>query len=260
MRSAVREDSIQKRHSRRQQKRRRAQLIRRTVSLGLLGIILLCIIVFFTPLLNIRSVTISGNSKIETDQIEQKLGVLTGENLLLTRTGKIEEDILTLAYVDKVSAKRGLFPPSITIEITEREPLAYIVHNNSFVTIDICGRILEVSDRKAELPELAGLNLTAATDGTVISLDDNGKLKTVLSVLEQFRKSGLMSGVTVINFEDIDNITFNYQNRLDGICGPYVDFSRKLSLFREAITSYRLTENSRGTIDLTKKGHAVYRP
>ena len=104
------------------------------------------------------------------------------------------------------------------------------------------------------------MNLTAATDGTVISLDDNGKLKTVLSVLEQFRKSGLMSGVTVINFEDIDNITFNYQNRLDGICGPYVDFSRKLSLFREAITSNRLTENSRGTIDLTKKGHAVYRP
>lgn len=83
------------------------------------------------------------------------------------------------------------------------------MHNNSFVTIDISGRILEVSDRKAELPELAGLNLTAATDGTVISLDDNGKLKTVLSVLEQFRKSGLMSGVTVINFEDIDNITFN---------------------------------------------------
>lgn len=261
MRNGLNENSIQKRHILRQKKRRRAQLIRRTVSLGTLGVILLCIIVFFTPLFNIRSVTINGNSKIETEQIEQKLGVLTGENLFLTRSGRLEDNILSLSYADKVSVKKGLFPPSVTIEITEREPIAYLLHNSSFVIIDISGRILEVSEQKADLTELAGLKLTAAAEGTIISLDDNGKLKTVLAVLEQFNKSGLMSGVTVINLEDLDNITFNYQNRLDGICGPYVDFSRKLSLFREAITSNRLTENTRGTIDLaTKKGHAIYRP
>ena len=69
-----------------------------------------------------------------------------------------------------------------------------------------------------------------------------------------------MSGITKIDFTDLENITFNYENRIDGICGPYVDFSRKLSLFREAITSNKLTEHSRGTINLSRTGRAVYTP
>lgn len=253
-------EPLQKRHSRRQQQRRRAKLIRRGISLGLLAVIFLCIIIFFTPLFNIQSVQISGNSVIETAELEQRLSGTVGSNLFLTRRSSIENIVMSFAYADKVSVKRRLFPPSVSIEITECIPVAYLLYNNSFVTVDINGKILEVSDKKAELPELSGLRLTSANIGEIISLDDNSKLKTVISVLESFRKSGLISGVTVISFEDIDNITFNYENRIDGICGPYVDFSRKLSLFREAITSNKLTENSRGTIDLTKTGKAVYTP
>ena len=105
-----------------------------------------------------------------------------------------------------------------------------------------------------------GLRLTSANAGEIISLDDNSTLKTVISALEAFKKSGLMSGINKIDFSDFENITFNYENRIDGICGPYVDFSRKLSLFREAITSNKLTEHSRGTINLSRTGRAVYTP
>ncbi len=260
MRNAIRDESFEKRHSRRQKKRRRAQLIRRFISFGLLGVILLCIILFFTPILNIRNVSITGNSKIDTAQIEQSLGMVVGENLLLTRTNKIEDAILSFPYAETVTVKRKLIPPSIIIEIVECEPIAYIIHNKTFVIVNVNGKILEVTDQKPELMELTGLKLTSSNAGEIISLDDNGKLKSVLDVLATFRKSGLMDGVTVINFEDMDNLTFNYQNRIDGICGSTSDLSHKLSLFREAITSNRLTENSRGTIDLTQTGYARYRP
>ena len=260
MRNDRKGESLQKRHSKRQQQRRRAQLIRRGIFFTLLGVIFLCIIIFATPLFNIRSIEISGNAVIETAQLEQKLSDVLGSNLFLTSSGNIENSVKSFAYADSVSVKRRFLPPSVSIEITECIPAAYLLYNNSFVTIDISGKILEVNDKKAELPEITGLRLTSANVGEIISLDDNSKLKTVISVLENFRKSGLISGVTVISFEDINNITFNYENRLDGICGSYVDFSRKLSLFREAITSNKLTENSRGTIDLTKTGKAVYTP
>ena len=59
------------------------------------------------------------------------------------------------------------------------------------------------NDKKSELPELSGLRLTSANVGEIISLDDNSKLKTVISVLENFRKSGLIAGVTVISFEAV---------------------------------------------------------
>lgn len=254
------EESIRKRHSKRQQKRRRQQLIRRCISLSTLSAIVLCVIIFATPLLNIRNVSISGNIKIDSAELEPIAESFKGHNLILTGKGSVEKALLPFAYTESVSVKRGLFPPSLNIVITEREPVAQLVHNQSYVTIDIDGKILEVGERNTEYAEIIGLKLTSSNAGEIISLDDNGKLKTVIGVLASFKKSGLFAGVTKISLENMDNITFNYENRIDGVCGPYVDFTRKLGLFREAITSNKLTENSRGTIDLTKTGKAVYTP
>ncbi|MBS7297829.1 MAG: FtsQ-type POTRA domain-containing protein [Eubacteriales bacterium] len=254
------DDSIRKRHTKRQQKRRRQQLIRRYSSLSTLSIIVLCVIIFCTPLLDIRRVDITGNVKIETAELEPIAESFKGKNLILTGKGSVRKALSSFAYVESAATKRGFFPPSLTIIITEREPIVQMVHNSSYATIDIEGKILEVGERRTEYAELYGLKLTSSTEGEIISLDDNSKLKTVLGVLESFKKSGLMTGVTKINMENLDSISFNYENRIDGICGPYVDFTRKLGLFREAVTSNKLTENSRGTIDLTKTGKAVYTP
>lgn len=251
---------IRRRHSKRQQKRRRQQLIRRTIFLTFLSAVLLCIIIFGTPLLNIRNVSISGNLKISDDQLAPIAEQLNGRNLLLTGKGSVKKQLYAFAYTDDVSVKRKLFPPSVVIEISEREPMAYLAHNSQFVVVDETARILEVTSISPEIPEIVGLKLTSSNQGEIISLDDNSKLKTVINTFSDFKKSGLLAGVTRISFEDMDNITFNYENRLDGICGPYVDFKRKLGLFREVITSNQLTDKSRGTIDLSKTGHATYRP
>ena len=251
---------IRRRHSKRQQKRRRQQLIRRTITISTLSIILLSIILFATPILNIRSVSISGNIKLSSEEFAPIAESLTGRNLLLASKKGIKKQILAFPYTEDVDVDKKLFPPSLLIEVTEREPSIFLMHNQQFVLVDDTGKILEVTNAKPEIPELIGLKLTSANQGEILSLDDNSKLKTVINILESFKKSGLLAGVTKINLEDIDNITFNYENRIDGICGPYVDFKRKLGLFREAITSNQLTDKSRGTIDLTKTGHAVYRP
>lgn len=260
MHSDIKHESIQKRHTKRQQKRMRAQRIRRIVSLSTLALIVLCIIVFFTPLLGIRHISVAGNFKVDTQSLEQALDSYNGHNLLLARKSNIKSRLLAFPYIESVAVKRKLIPPSLEIGVKEREAICVIAHNQSYVLIDQSGKILEVSDKKNDLTEIQGLRLTSANAGEIISLDDNSMLKTVVSSLEVFKKSGLMSGITKIDFSDFENITFNYENRIDGICGPYVDFSRKLSLFREAITSNKLTEHSRGTINLSRTGRAVYTP
>ena len=73
-------------------------------------------------------------------------------------------------------------------------------------------------------------------------------------------KADIIKYVTYISFEDMTNITFNYQSRLDVICGTHIDFQRKLSLFKEAVNSNKLTQNSRGTINLATTGKAIYTP
>lgn len=253
-------EPIQKRHTKRQQKRIRAKKIRRMIFYTSLVTVLLCIIIFFTPLLSIRSINVSGNFRIESTELYQSLDIYTSQNLFLTRKGNVRKRILAFPYVESVSVKKKLFPPSLEIELQERESICVIPYNNAYAYIDGSGRILELADRRNDLCEINGLRLTSANPGETISLDDNSGLKTVLQALSAFKKSGLMSGITKIDFSDLENITFNYENRIDGVCGPYVDFSRKLSLFREAITSNKLTEHSRGTINLSRTGRAVYTP
>ena len=81
-----------------------------------------------------------------------------------------------------------------------------------------------------------------------------------MSCIENMEKAGIIADITVMSFEDMTNITFNYQNRLDVICGTHIDFQRKLALFKEAVNSNKLTENSRGTINLSTTGKAIYTP
>ncbi len=252
--------SIKKRHLDRQEKRRRQQLKRRVVSISLLSLIVICIVVFLTPIFNIRAVNVTGNSKVSTEKLSSALEGFMGDNLLFTSSKDAKKALSSFAYVESASVKKKFFPPSVTVTVTEAKPAVYIMHQRSFVIADKSGKILEVTDRKPELCEVTGLRLTSANEGETLSLYDNAKLKTVLGILGSFERSGILAGVTQINLESFDNITFNYESRIDAICGPYVDFDRKLGLFREAVNSASFTENTRGTLDMTKTGKAVYTP
>ena len=84
--------------------------------------------------------------------------------------------------------------------------------------------------------------------------------KIVIGCIGNLEKADIIKDVTFISFEDMTNITFNYQSRLDVICGTHIDFQRKLSLFKEAVNSNKLTQNSRGTINLATTGKAIYTP
>ncbi|MDO4618239.1 MAG: FtsQ-type POTRA domain-containing protein [Clostridia bacterium] len=256
----LKHNDIKKRHNKRQLKRRRQQLIRRSITLSALAALVLCIIIFLTPLFDIRKVDITGNAKIPTPELQPIAEKLKGKNILFTGKNDILKELAIFPYVETVTVNKKLFSSTITVNIIECEPAAIIMHNSEFVLIDATGKILEVGSNKPELAEIVGLRLTSANPGEIISLDDNGKRETVINALTDFKKSGLLSGITKISFEDIDDITFNYENRLDGVCGPYVDFGRKLSMFRESISSNRFTENTRGTIDLSKSGKARYTP
>ncbi len=255
-----RQHSIQKRHLDRQRQRRKQQLRRRIISVSLLSAIVICIVVFLTPLFNIRAINTEGNSKVSTEELSQALSSFLGDNILTTSAKDAKKALASFSYIEAVKVKKSFFPPSVTVIVTEGKPAVYMMHQKSFVVIDKDGKILEVASQKPECTEVTGLRLTSANEGETLSLYDNAKLKTVLGILNSFERSGLLSGVTKINLENLDSISFNYQSRLDAFCGPYVDFDRKLGLFREAVNSASFTENTRGTLDMTKTGKAVYTP
>lgn len=252
--------NIQARHDERRQKRIREQRIRRYTFFGVLAVIAIFIIMFFTPFFNIKNVEIAGNNKMTSEQIITEVGEMKGKNLFRTGGG-IKKKLTKYAYVEKVAVKKKLIPPTLTIELVERAPALQFAYAESYMVIDVEGRVLEKRTEKLEnVPVAEGMKVVSANEGEFISLKDGETQKIIFDCIQNMQKADIINDITVMSFEDMTNITFNYQSRLDVICGTHIDFSRKLSLFKEAVNSNKLTQNSRGTINLSTTGKAIYTP
>ena len=106
MKKRVSEKSIQARHDERRKKRIREQKIRRYTIFAVLALIAVLIVMFFTPLFNIKTVDIVGNNKLTVEQISGEIGDLTGRNLFSTRKRTIKKKLSEFAYTEKVTVKK----------------------------------------------------------------------------------------------------------------------------------------------------------
>ncbi len=254
-------DSIQARHNKRRQQRIRQQKIRRCIFFTVLASIFILSIMLFAPFFNTKAVEVSGNSHLTSEEIISQAGNLTGRNLFRTGKSAIKRNVSELAYIDKVTVKKKPFPPTIIIQVEECQPVCQIDYNGTFILIDRDSKVLEKTSEKREgVPVLEGVPIIAASPGETIGYKDEELQKIVTTCVENMEKAGIINGITIMSFADITNITFNYQSRLDVICGTHIDFQRKMALFKEAVNSSKLNENSRGTINLSTTGKAIYTP
>lgn len=254
-------DNIQARHLKRQSQRRRAMKRRRIIFFTVLSLIVLSVILFFTPLFNIKSVEINGNSKIDTALIKQTVGAVEEENLFRLNTKKITKRLSEIPYVESSEIRKSIFPVALKVDITECQPMCFISYNEQFVILDKNMKVLEISAEKYEnLCEITGFGITTVSEGSIAAGDDIEKQTVLLDCIKIMSEQEIISNVYSINVADLNNLTFNYENRLDVVCGSTMDFSKKIGMFHKALNSDRLTANSRGTIDVSIVGKAIYTP
>ena len=254
-------EDIRARHIRRQKQRRQTMLRRRMIFFFVSGLILLSIILFFTPLFNIRNVNILGNSRVNAAQIKQVMGSVEGENLFRLNTKRMITNAKTIPYVDDVVIKKKMFSVAVDVNVSECVPIGCIENNDKYIVVDKNFKVLEFLDAPMEnAMQITGVSVVAATEGAVITTDDSENLEVMTQVCTELMNQGIFADIGTISFQDIYNISFNYQNRLDVVCGSVVDFSKKIGMFKKAVSSSKLNENSRGTIDISKSGQATYKP
>lgn len=255
------DENIRKRHIERQRKRMRQMKRRRIMTMSLLVILVLLIIILFTPIFKIRKVEVSGNVRVTADEIETKLNSCIGKNIFRYRTGTPVKNIKSIPYVDSARIKKSVFSTKLTVEITECIPAAYIDVGEKYIIIDSKLKVLEVTEEEeSDIPKITDISAPSVTLGETLGIQGEETLEAVKTCLPLLEEEGLLAGVEYISFKDVEDITFNYQNRLDVVCGDTTDFQKKLRLFNQAINTQTLAENSRGTIDLSVSNHAVYSP
>lgn len=257
-RQRVSEDLLRERYEKRRKKRKRQIFVMRSALMFTLCLLLVLIILFMTPLFNVRRITVSGNNVISIEEIDSYIGDLAGENLLKVSEDDVFSRLSKLAYIKNVSVEKNYLKTTLNVYVEEREACGYIEEAGGYFLFDNEGVILaQVSDKPDKIPYVIG------------NTDENAKndikigepYATVLTdSLKLMRKLGILEGVDNFDITDLSDIKFTYENRLDVSCGSSIDLDRKLRLFEAMVNNNNLADKAQGSVDLSVTGNARYSP
>lgn len=245
---------------------RKKEKVRRDRIRALVGLIvvfaLTIILVFMTPLFNIREIHLNGNFTVPKETITAKVGDLVGSNLFGTSSSKIEKKMLEIPQIQSVEVHKNVFPSYIELFITERKPAAYLLCGNTKLVLDKNLQIIDDSGvfSTDTLPSISGISVTEYTVNSTLEIPSQEQYNILEVMLNAFDATALTNKITYISVDDLTAIKFNYDNRIEVLCGSQLQLERKIRMFTEALKTSTITENSMGTMDFSVPGQAVYDP
>lgn len=260
---AVRTDGEKKRRIDKKQKKRRLRAVRMRAAAAVIALAAVTVILLFmTPLFDIGEIRLEGNELVNKSDIESKVGYLLSENLFRARKDKIAEAMLEIPPVKTAEVDKNMFPPYITIKITECLPAAYLLSGDRFIIIDSDLKVIDDSGSidAENVPSISGVSVSSYELNKTLDSGSEEKDEILRMLLGAFETTGLTDEVTYISVEDLTSIRFNFENRLEVLCGSKLELERKIRMFAEIINSKEISANAIGTVDLRDPGTASYTP
>lgn len=181
---------------------------------------LICMIIgggiFFllSPIFNIKTISVKGNSKISSDEIISLSSIEIEQNTFQYRVHDIEEAIKKNAYMEKVKVNRK-FPDTIEITVSEREATYQLPIANAYAYIDNQGYILEISDKEENIPLIIGITTQQENiqPGNRLDTEDLKKLNDVLKIMESANSNEMMKLITKIDITDSEDYILRLEEK-----------------------------------------------
>lgn len=243
----------------RKEERLKRQRIQTLVGLGLC-IVVAVVLIFMTPIFNIKEIRLSGNNTIPKEIITQKIGYVVGSNLFATSSSKLERQMNEIPQVNNVKIDKHLFPSYIEIFIEESTPAGTVLCGSHTLVIDSDLKIIDDGDlfNKDKLPSISGISVESYELNTPLNIQSQEKREVLSILLSSLEDMGHIDKVTYISIDDLTSIKFNYDNRLEVICGSQLELDGKIRMFSEAIKTDEIKDNSMGIFDISVPGTATY--
>ncbi|GAA0942461.1 cell division protein FtsQ/DivIB [Nonomuraea longicatena] len=163
-------------------------------------------LVFFSPVLGVRSVEIVGNLTVPADQIRQQAAVASLHPMATVDLAGVESRVLGIKQLEGARAER-VWPFTLKISVEERTPVAWVLVGGRTALIDMQGVVMDVrANAPADLPALRverperGDPAMMAALRAVGTLPESlaGKVKQVRAPTAESIEFGLNDGRTVI--------------------------------------------------------------
>ena len=256
-------EAEQHRNIERRRKQERLKRQRNQALAGLItAVVVTIVLVFMTPIFNIKEIRLNGNNIVSKEIINEKIGYLIGANLFGTSSSKIEKIMDEIPQIDYAEVDKHIFPSYVEINITECKPAAYMLSGNSTIVIDSDLTVIDdsnVFDRE-KLPSVSGLSVTRYELNHKLNVESNEKKDVLQVLLKVFEDTNLTESISYISIDDLTAIKFNYDNRIEVMCGSQLQLERKIRMFAETIKTDVINGNSVSTMDLSVPGKAEYVP
>lgn len=98
-----------------------------------------------SPLFDVDEVAVTGTERMDPAAVLDVVPITEGEPLVEVDLAAAEAAVAELPWVDSVSAGRGV-DGTVTVAITEREPVAAVPGSSGWMLVDRDGRVLEMLD------------------------------------------------------------------------------------------------------------------
>jgi cell division protein FtsQ len=176
------------------------RLILTTGVIALVGAVLAWL-VFFSSVLGVRTIKVTGVRALTVEQVTRAAGISHGSPLIRLDTGAVEHRIEALPDVASATVSTS-FPSTVTITVVERVPVGVLQVANGFVMVDKSG------DQYRTVPSRpVGLPLFVVPPGTSAK-DTGGAVATVAVALG----THLRGEITSIQALDPDAISILMSN------------------------------------------------
>ena len=172
--------------------------------LGIITIALVCFIL--SPIFDLKEIVIENNDKVSTSEILELSKLHINDNIFQKLKIQIINNIKENPYIGMVKVKR-ILPDKISIDIEERKASFQIKVLDEYIYINNQGYILEISDKKLNLPIISGI--TSNDDnlllGNRLVEEDLEKLEEVLKIINVANANEIGDLITGINIEKASN-------------------------------------------------------
>lgn len=167
-----------------------------------------------SPMFNIKTINVVGNSKISSDEIISLSKIELEKNMFQHSKKEIIKNIKENAYIEEVQVKRKI-PDTIEVTITERKATFKFQIANAYAVINNQGYILEVSDKTDDLPIIVGIETPQENiqPGNRLCEDDLKKLGDVLKIMESANSNDVANLITKIDITDHNNYKLILQKK-----------------------------------------------
>lgn len=240
---------------RKKRKKRMSPLSKLLILLGIAGA---CTALLLSPVFDIETYEVEGNSYYSDEEIQVMGGCATGENIFLkAELAEIQQRLARDAYMQEVTVRRSL-PDTIVIEINERKQTAAIVYGEKFVVIDGEGTVLRKTSVEPKIPVIRGLTISKLNVGEMVETEEKVLLRQTLEMLSAMEAEDMF--FKKIELSGVEIRAFVYNSLICEGTPEHLMAAMKAGQLQIAIQELYQRQIERGTLKVSGDGYIAFSP